>query len=166
MLEEYTTRSTVEPIEAWRLWRVDELDKKSPLRSWSMTSHKLKSWPAGRRNEAICSGYYGSDPHHWKVPHINHGCGLYGSLRPSRDYRLSTLTVKGRVYLWGRVIRHEKGWRAQFAYPKNFSVEVGVLAGSNSTRSDKKKLVEDLLQVYHVPIFLNFEDLKDSEGTH
>jgi hypothetical protein len=26
--------------------------------------------------------------------------------------------VHGEVYLWGKVVEHERGWRAQFAYPK------------------------------------------------
>jgi hypothetical protein len=26
--------------------------------------------------------------------------------------------VHGEVYLWGTVVEHERGWRAQFAYPK------------------------------------------------
>ena len=27
--------------------------------------------------------------------------------------------IHGEVYLWGTVVEHELGWRAQFAYPKN-----------------------------------------------
>ena len=27
--------------------------------------------------------------------------------------------IHGEVYLWGTVVEHERGWRAQFAYPKN-----------------------------------------------
>jgi hypothetical protein len=26
--------------------------------------------------------------------------------------------ICGEVYLWGRLVEHELGWRAQFAYPK------------------------------------------------
>ena len=26
--------------------------------------------------------------------------------------------IHGEVYLWGTVVEHELGWRAQFAYPK------------------------------------------------
>ena len=28
--------------------------------------------------------------------------------------------IHGEVYLWGTVVEHELGYRAQFAYPKNF----------------------------------------------
>jgi len=28
--------------------------------------------------------------------------------------------VCGEVFLWGKVVEHEFGWRAQLAYPKNF----------------------------------------------
>ena len=27
--------------------------------------------------------------------------------------------IEGEVYLWGTVVEHELGWRAQFAYPKS-----------------------------------------------
>jgi hypothetical protein len=31
--------------------------------------------------------------------------------------------VRGEVYLWGRVVEHGAGYRAQFAYPKNFVLQ-------------------------------------------
>jgi hypothetical protein len=37
--------------------------------------------------------------------HFGAGYGQYG--------------IHGEVYLWGTVVEHERGWRAQLAYPKN-----------------------------------------------
>ena len=32
------------------------------------------------------------------------------------------LPVMGRVSLWGRVVEHSRGWRAQYAYPYSLCV--------------------------------------------
>jgi hypothetical protein len=31
-------------------------------------------------------------------------------------------SIYGELYLWGTVVEHEQGWRAQFGYPKRFVV--------------------------------------------
>ena len=36
--------------------------------------------------------------------------------------------IHGEVYLWGTVVEHERGWRAQFAYPKNLFLSPDVTA--------------------------------------
>jgi hypothetical protein len=48
-------------------------------------------------------------------------CGIYGSkdldrLRRSQYWQFGG--VHGEVNLWGSVVEHERGFRAQFAYPK------------------------------------------------
>jgi hypothetical protein len=37
------------------------------------------------------------------------------------------LGVRGEVYLWGTVVEHKWGWRAQFAYPKTLVVVPEIL---------------------------------------
>jgi hypothetical protein len=53
-------------------------------------------------------------------PQANCTCGVYAS--KSLEQLLTTGYAKcgihGEVYLWGTVVEHELGWRAQFAYPK------------------------------------------------
>ena len=53
-------------------------------------------------------------------PQTNCTCGVYAS--KSLEQLLTTGYAKcgihGEVYLWGTVVEHELGWRAQFAYPK------------------------------------------------
>lgn len=54
-------------------------------------------------------------------------CGIYG-MRTLEDVKLvikgmslyGHLLVLGKVALWGKVIEHEKGYRAEFAYPQIF----------------------------------------------
>lgn len=65
------------------------------------------------------------DYHAHDAPVEGCGCGVYAAknfqhlvnikyVGPDTDYG-----VHGEVYLWGKIIDHELGYRAQFAYPKN-----------------------------------------------
>jgi hypothetical protein len=76
-----------------------------------------------------------------KVPAEHHTCGIYSSDSKStaEDYG----DVLGKVYGWGRYIRHEGGWRAAFAYPNCFFL-----------REEQMNLV-DVLKKYHVPIYVS-----------
>lgn len=45
-------------------------------------------------------------------------CGIYAAKSlPELCSSYSSQFVRGHVYLWGKVIEHEHGWRSQFAYP-------------------------------------------------
>lgn len=35
--------------------------------------------------------------------------------------------ILGEVWLWGTVVEHEEGWRAQFAYPRKFTVALSTV---------------------------------------
>lgn len=39
----------------------------------------------------------------------------------------ASYSVCGEVYLWGTVVEHRLGWRAQFAYPKNLVLPLSLL---------------------------------------
>jgi preprotein translocase subunit YajC len=47
-------------------------------------------------------------------------CGIYAAknLEHLRQSGYASYGVWGEVYLWGTVVQHTLGWRAQFAYPK------------------------------------------------
>jgi hypothetical protein len=104
-----------------RIWRIVMVGKIALLESVShpvfwpvgepMTAHKLKS----RQSDAS------SDPH----------TGIHAFDRQRtpeqylKDYGVTDKTnlVRGTVLLWGRVIQHEHGYRAEFAYPDVLCVQ-------------------------------------------
>ena len=55
------------------------------------------------------------------LPCFTCSCGIYAAKRVEHLHqcRYGKFGVHGEVYLWGRVVEHERGWRAQFAYPKS-----------------------------------------------
>ena len=58
------------------------------------------------------------------VPNENCTCGMYAgiNMRHLIDINYIQRGIHGEVHLWGRLMRHTLGWRAQFAYPKFFVV--------------------------------------------
>jgi len=56
------------------------------------------------------------------APHEDCSCGIYAvkTLHHFRSAGYEQFGIYGEVYLWGTVVEHELGYRAQLAYPKNF----------------------------------------------
>jgi len=56
-----------------------------------------------------------------ELPHSACTCGLYAprSIEHLRQFGYEGRGIHGEVYLWGTVMEHRLGWRAQFAYPKS-----------------------------------------------
>jgi len=111
-LDHLQVERTTEPIVAWRSWA---------LTGWRDGSHLLLR-PVGRRGGAwkpreVAEARCRTSPFH-DAPAPDCRCGLHAS--PSLDIlrRTKCPAVLGRVALWGRVIEHERGYRARFAYPQ------------------------------------------------
>jgi hypothetical protein len=113
----------VEPLVGWRYWKVT---------SGGLASLNVDGgyWPPGAPHEATCKGVPVPTlrgPH--VVPCEWCGCGIYAArdletlkqlVYPFTDslFRRRRIAV-GEVALWGRVIEGERGYRAQYAYPKS-----------------------------------------------
>jgi hypothetical protein len=124
----------------WVPWRVREERKEPRLprrmlsepivayRAWRTAGERLLSctcgcvWQPRRRMTATCNQFL---PHP-AVPSWDCRCGFYAykseeALAASTYVRMGhEPTVRGRVALWGRVVDHDLGYRAQFAYPQLF----------------------------------------------
>lgn len=87
-------------IVAWRAWRI----RKGRLRS-ALISEAL--WPEDKPLEAVCQ--------HPNAPRMDCSCGIYAAKSPEQVSMLGD--TYGKVLLWGKVIEHKDGYRAQYAYP-------------------------------------------------
>lgn len=101
-----------EPILAWRTWA---------LTGHRDGAHLLLRPVAGRSRpwkplEVAQAGCKHARLH--GAPHLDCTCGLYGAHDVDILRRTRCPAVLGRVALWGRVIEHEYGYRAEFAYPQ------------------------------------------------
>jgi hypothetical protein len=126
-------RMTREPIVGWRSWRVLPFDRLDGTRTYRLcaigTLGVPKVWQPLRATEAVCSKYASEHESPW--PDCE--CGIW-ALRRSEDARRRMVVymqtqgepagwAHGRVSLWGRVIEHEHGWRAQHVYPYAITIE-------------------------------------------
>lgn len=51
--------------------------------------------------------------------------------------------VHGEVYLWGKVVEHERGWRSQFAYPKTLFLAADAIPFSLSEVNARLKTLAE-----------------------
>src|SRR5437899_1415319 len=103
-----------ELIVGWRGWTLGD---DGYLRS---LSYNHFAWP--KREAADCN----ITPYQESNCQIEHTGGIHAyKLRESFLADRWTCNVVGEVWLWGQVIEHEHGWRAQYAYPKSFQVRPG-----------------------------------------
>jgi hypothetical protein len=129
-----------EALVGWRVWHVG---RDGFLRSIYAHNGKFKAkWMPDVPMESACK-------HNHEVPAEFCQCGVYASdSREEAEDRIvdhGIILIVGEVYGWGRYVRGDSGWRAQYAYPKAFHV------GRESFSPD----VFDNLRQYHVPVYVD-----------
>ena len=158
-----TAPDYVEPVEAWRVWRVGLREGRLVLHS----AYADAAWEPGVPLGATCA-----KPHQarrpWRrkasphaAPDLACSCGIYGvrSLAAATWFLESQAVlipggrVIGRVALWGDVVVSQWGWRASFAYPLELFVVRPMLLqrGLWRTRSGVDDIL-DALEEYRVPV--------------
>jgi hypothetical protein len=116
-----------EPLQAWRLWAVEDVAGSARLRSL----YQRCVWPTGAPIAAHCpaqrSRLWCRSPHDTPVDTCS--CGIYGvgadrirRLWRDADPAPGFSLVIGAVSLWGGVVECEHGWRAGYAYPRELFV--------------------------------------------
>lgn len=116
------------PLVGYRVWQ---------LNATGLNSLNGEPWLPGRPLAAGCraatlrtiaglaKAVHG--PH--ELPHANCTCGVYAAknLEHLRQIGYERRGIHGAVSLWGKLVEHKLGWRAQFAYPKSFFLPPNVI---------------------------------------
>jgi len=113
-----TVPDLIAPILAHRAWRVAHKPHDGWLRSIYANglSGDWAVWRPGEPHRALCR--------HHDAPHSACGCGVYAAKSLPDVAGLDEGWVIGEVSLWGRVVEHEHGYRAQWAQPRRLAVVV------------------------------------------
>ena len=111
----------ISPLVGYRVWQWDATGLKS------LNGEK---WSARQPLSAVCradvcgsiSGLSKATHNPAELPSFGCSCGVYAAKTTEHLRRCGykRFGVRGEVWLWGTVVEHERGWRAQFAYPKTF----------------------------------------------
>jgi hypothetical protein len=104
-----------EPVLAWRAWALTGHRDGTDLLLRPVAG-RSRPWKPFQPAEAACkhARLHGA-------PNVDCSCGLHGTREPEILRRTRAPAVLGRVALWGRVIEHEHGFRAQFGYPQRLA---------------------------------------------
>jgi hypothetical protein len=104
----------VDALVGWRRWGV-------PMFQNVLLSNNKVAWPAYEKLTAECRILGKHNPELCKG--IECTCGIYAYKEQTQaehggNAPTDVTHVWGQVYLWGRVVEHATGFRAQYAYPK------------------------------------------------
>lgn len=126
----------VEPFVAYRAWNwtaegVTSLNgelwtPKVAFEAKCSHADDLRSMQAAVTTETARK-FWQSKSH--QVPEPGCTCGMYAGINMQHllDINYIQRGIHGEVHLWGRLYRHSLGWRAQYAYPKNFVVPMNMI---------------------------------------
>jgi hypothetical protein len=153
----------VEPLEAWRVWRVGMHEGRLALHS----AYANAPWEPGVPLSATCARPHRSVRRPWRMEQSHHhapdlgcSCGIYGarSFAAARWFLESQSSVRpadrviGRVALWGDVVVSQWGWRASVAYPLELFVPASMPLGHWPRSWSELEETLDALEAYRVPV--------------
>jgi hypothetical protein len=112
----------IEPVIAWRAWALAEASDGAPeLRP---IIYSGETWPAREVARAKCPPH-AANGH--RPPEVGCSCGLYAVDGLDRLPAVTgrDVTVIGSVSLWGAIVEHDSGFRAERAYPSTLRLVCG-----------------------------------------
>jgi preprotein translocase subunit YajC len=128
-----TVPDFISPIMGYRVWHWD---------ATGLRSLNGEKWFAHQPLSAVCradvcgsiAGLSKSRHNPAELPSFGCSCGVYAArtMEHLRQCGYRKLGVHGEVYLWGTVVEHERGWRAEFAYPKTLFLSADAIPFSLS----------------------------------
>jgi hypothetical protein len=158
----------IEPVEAWRAWRVGMRQGRVVLLSLFAET----VWEPGVPLAAVCTQGHRSRWRPWRIypndhtaPDLECDCGIYGvqSVAAARTYLKSPTLFRderviGRVALWGTVVEGSRGWRGSRAYPLELFVPASAAVRSGLRQ---RAFIDEILlalEDYNVPVDLVASD--------
>jgi hypothetical protein len=110
----------ISPVVGYRVWQWDATGLKSLNGELWIASQPLSAVCRADKSGSI-AGLSKTTHNSGESPHFNCTCGVYAArtIEHLHQCGYKRFGVHGEVFLWGKVVEHERGWRAEFAYPKS-----------------------------------------------
>jgi hypothetical protein len=126
---EFNAPDGIEPIVGWRIWilLIPAMMAQKGHRS-RVLLHSLNHevWSPRKPFKAGCKESLRRFGRHGVAPESSCRCGIYAIKGIEQILSLSHFSlfgpVLGEVSLWGKIVVHDGGYRAQYAYPKSLWV--------------------------------------------
>jgi hypothetical protein len=143
----------ITPFTAYRAWQWDAEGVKSLNNA---------AWTPGVAFEAGCpiSKAAAFNPH--RCPDEDCTCGMYAGINLEHliSINYASSGIHGEVSLWGKLLKHSLGWRAQYAYPKFFIIPPSMVPYS---MQDVAQRLETLI-AFNVDIYLQVKEEASPKG--
>ena len=149
----------VEPLIGWRAWHIVPTPDGPRLHSIG----RDVTWQPGREHHASCRRHQpwlrrrrAGRGH--AAPATSCSCGVWAVQTPTHAASALDIygrswkpihRVLGRVSLWGTIVEHDRGWRAELAYPAELFIPRRRLHGPDVPDVDA---LAQALSAYDVPI--------------
>jgi hypothetical protein len=116
-----TVPDYISPVVGFRVWQWDATGLRS-LNGEKWVAHQPLSAVCRADTTGSVAGLSRATHSPDQLPCLKCSCGIYAAKTTEhlRQCGYKKFGVHGEVYLWGIVVEHERGWRAEFAYPKTF----------------------------------------------
>jgi len=108
-------QTSPEALSAWRAWGLAGSRDGSDVRLLPVAGSR-RAWATFEPTRASCRR------RHDRVPALECRCGLHAMRAADAIRRTRDPAVAGTVALWGRVVEHEHGYRAEWGYPQRLSL--------------------------------------------
>jgi len=161
-----------EPIIGWRIWNNNAFSLRSlnnrQIWPWNKPLQSDELPPLNPKNLGSQHGI-----HAWKT--FDDACNMI-SYEIWNGYHV----IIGQVYLWGKIVEHEDGYRSEFAYPKslmfwnfkyrddmesNFKNNYGCEIISDFTTLNKLANTSiKMLKIYDGQIVRSFSEFREVQG--
>jgi hypothetical protein len=136
----------LEPVVAMRTWWLAwRSDAPSPVLLPVVAGGR--AWPVRRPARAVCRRH-----RRHAVPAADCVCGLHATNDEGRLRRTRTPGVVGTVAMWGRVILHDRGYRAELAYPQRLRLACFLCVVERGLESDRPGSVARVRRGRLVPL--------------
>jgi len=111
----HETEIVPEAISAWRTWSLAGSRDGRDVRLLPVAGSR-RPWTVTEPTRATCRR------RHDRVPDVACRCGLHALRSTDALRRTRDPAVAGIVALWGRIVEHERGYRAELGYPQRLSL--------------------------------------------
>jgi hypothetical protein len=114
-----TVPDYISPVVGYRVWQWDAVGLKSLNGELWVPRQPLSAVCRADRSGSIAG--LSKATHVGELPCFTCSCGIYAAKTVEHLHHCGygKVAVRGEVNLWGRVVEHARGWRAQFAYPRS-----------------------------------------------
>ena len=152
------TEVQAEPILAWRSWTLTGRRDGEGLLLRPVTAGS-RAWRPREVAQATCRLAWSHE-----APNADCSCGLHATRELDFLRRTRCPAVLGRVALWGRVIEHEHGYRARYAYPQRLRLICQFCFWQESAAASKPDVVSWYARDLLVPMCVHHLGVAEANG--